>query len=204
MTMRAIFLSVVCGFALAGCKDPISSSPPPGGAVSPAPAKAPGAVSPAPAKAPGASGAVTPSSASPEKPGASEAPALARAAVEGFVRTPSGLQYEVLVEGRGESPPLGSRVLLHYTGRLPNGETFASTRERGAPQEFKLDGMSLIGGWVEALVSMKKGEQRKLLVPSALAYGQKGYPGLVLPNSDLTFELELVAFTPPGAGKAPR
>jgi FKBP-type peptidyl-prolyl cis-trans isomerase len=147
---------------------------------------------------------VTPSSASPEKPGSTASPARARERGEGFVRTPSGLEYEVLAEGQGETPPLGSRVLVNYTGMLPNGETFASTRERGAPQEFKLDRMSLIGGWVEALQSMKKGEKRMLLVPSALAYGQKGYAGLVLPDSNLTFELELVAFTPPGAGKAPR
>jgi len=119
------------------------------------------------------------------------------------VRTPSGLEYEVLAEGQGDTPSLGSRVIVNYTGMLPGGETFASTRERGEPQEFKLDRMTLIAGWVEALLSMKKGEKRKLKVPSALAYGQRGYAGLVLPNSDLTFELELVAFTPPeGAGKA--
>ena len=121
------------------------------------------------------------------------------------MRTPSGLEYEVLVEGQGETPPLGSRVLVHYTGMLPGGETFASTRGSAGPREFKLDRMKLIDGWVEALLSMKKGEKRKLKVPSALAYGQRGYLGLVMPNSDLTFELELVAFTPPGgAGKAPR
>jgi peptidylprolyl isomerase len=210
MSMRAIHLSVVCGLALAGCKDPISSSPPPRGdkdaagktAGTDTASASPGKAAPA---APGqgittaltsGTGAPTPSSASPET--------RARAKAEGFVRTASGLEYQILAEGQGETPPLGSRVLVNYTGMLPNGETFVSTRERGAPQEFKLDGMRLIGGWVEALLSMKKGEKRKLLVPSALAYGQKGYPGLVLPNSNLTFELELVAFTPPGAGKAPR
>ena len=204
MSKRAIVPYVVCGFALAGCKDPIASSPPPVGKETgkdaPAGAAAPAKGAP---NAPGqgittaltsGSGAVTTSSASSQAPGS---PAGA-----GFVRTPSGLEYEVLAEGQGDTPSLGSRVIVNYTGMLPGGETFASTRERGEPQEFKLDRMTLIAGWVEALLSMKKGEKRKLKVPSALAYGQRGYAGLVLPNSDLTFELELVAFTPPGAGKA--
>jgi hypothetical protein len=204
--MKAILLSVVCGLALAGCKDPIASSPPPGGEGAakggPAPSTPSGKTA---SSAPGqgitnaltsGSGAVTPSSASS---GAS------RPSGEGFVRTPSGLEYEVLSQGQGETPPLGSRVLVHYTGMLPDGATFASTRGSGGPKEFKLDRMSLIDGWVEALLSMKKGEKRKLRVPSALAYGPRGYEGVVQPNSDLTFELELVAFTPPGgAGRAPR
>lgn len=200
MIHRAMVLLSISGLVLLpGCKDPIQTPPP----------AQPPAGSAAKAAAPDTKAAPAPvSERSADAAKAALGPGVAGVAPAsgpsgaGYTRTPSGLEYEVLSEGQGESPPLGSRVFVHYTGMLPNRTSFADTRGSSVPQEFKLDRMRLIDGWVEALLSMKKGEKRKLKVPSPLAYGQRGYAGLVPPNTDLTFELELVAFTPP-AGRAP-
>jgi FKBP-type peptidyl-prolyl cis-trans isomerase len=115
------------------------------------------------------------------------------------VRTPSGLEYEVLQQGEGPSPLLGSKVTVHFAGFV-DGKKFMDTREAGVPKEFKLDRARLIEGWVEALLTMKKGEKRKLNVPSQLAYGRMGYPGVVPPGKDIAFDLELVSFAPPSGG----
>ena len=111
----------------------------------------------------------------------------------GMTVLPSGLSFKILQEGDGPSPVLGSRVMLHVTGWLPGGEVFLDTHKDGKPREYKVDRLELISGWVEALVSMKTGEKRRLHVPSALAYGSQGYRGVVPARSDLDFEIELVS-----------
>jgi len=138
------------------------------------------------------------------KPAAASAAPLSTAIQPGgaagaMVRTPSGLEYEVIQQGEGPSPPLGAKVTVHFAGFV-DGKKFMDTHEGGAPREFKLDRSRLIDGWVEALLTMKKGEKRKLNVPSRLAYGRMGYPGLVPPGKDVTFDLELVSFLPPSVG----
>jgi FKBP-type peptidyl-prolyl cis-trans isomerase len=138
------------------------------------------------------------------KPAAASAAPLSTAIQPGgaagaMVRTPSGLEYEVIQQGEGPSPPLGAKVTVHFAGFV-DGKKFMDTHEGGAPREFKLDRSRLIDGWVEALLTMKKGEKRKLNVPSRLAYGRTGYPGLVPPGKDVTFDLELVSFLPPSVG----
>jgi len=106
--------------------------------------------------------------------------------------TPSGLRYIVQQPGSGGSPAKGTPVTVHYTGSLLNGLVFDSSLQRGAPAMFRVG--EVIAGWNEALLAMKKGEKRLLIIPPELAYGQRGYPGLIPPNAFLVFEVELLSF----------
>ncbi len=120
-------------------------------------------------------------------------PSQAAAAPAEPVRLPSGVEYTVLKEGQGETPKLGSRVTVHFKSWFADGRVFDDTWAVGKPKEYKLDTLHLIPGWVEVLRTMKPGERRKVRVPSAMAYGPQGYAGVVPPNTDLNFEIELVA-----------
>lgn len=104
--------------------------------------------------------------------------------------TATGLQYEVLQEGAGESPKPTDRVSVHYHGTLLDGTVFDSSVERGEPAQFPVQGV--IQGWVEALQLMKPGSKWKLYIPSDLAYGSRGAGGDIGPNSTLIFEVELL------------
>jgi FKBP-type peptidyl-prolyl cis-trans isomerase len=126
--------------------------------------------------------------------GGTAAPA---AAPEGTpVRLPSGIEYTVLKAGEGPTPRLGSRVRIHLTGRLLDGQVFMDTRAHGVPREYRLDKLELINGLVDQLLEMKKGERRRIRIPSALAYGAAGYRGQVPGNADLDVDVELVGFGP--------
>jgi len=104
--------------------------------------------------------------------------------------TASGLQYEVLAEGAGESPKASDRVEVHYTGKLIDGTVFDSSVERGTPATFGVT--QVIPGWVEALQLMKPGAKWRLYIPSDLAYGQQGAGNIIGPNSTLIFDVELL------------
>lgn len=104
----------------------------------------------------------------------------------------SGLKYVVLKKGSGPSPQYGSEVKVHYTGMFLDGTVFDSSVKRGEAAVFKIG--QVIAGWNEALMAMKKGEKRILIIPPDLAYGKAGYPGVVPPNSFLVFEVELLDF----------
>lgn len=106
------------------------------------------------------------------------------------VTTPSGLQYEVLTEGKGPKPTASDRVKVHYTGRLIDGTVFDSSVERGEPATFGVT--QVIPGWVEALQLMAEGSKWRLHIPSALAYGPQGAGGVIGPNSTLIFDVELL------------
>ncbi len=106
------------------------------------------------------------------------------------VTTPSGLQYEVLVEGNGPQPTAQDQVKVHYTGRLIDGTVFDSSVERGEPATFGVT--QVIPGWVEALQLMKAGSKWRLHIPSNLAYGPQGAGGVIGPNSTLIFDVELL------------
>jgi FKBP-type peptidyl-prolyl cis-trans isomerase FkpA/FKBP-type peptidyl-prolyl cis-trans isomerase FklB len=110
--------------------------------------------------------------------------------------TESGLQYEVVKEGTGATPKDTDTVKVHYTGTLINGEKFDSSRDRGEPVEFPVNGV--IPGWTEALKLMKVGAQYKLAIPAKLAYGPQGRPGIP-PNSVLLFDVELLDVKPGSA-----
>ncbi len=104
--------------------------------------------------------------------------------------TESGLQYEVLAEGEGNSPAADSTVRVHYHGTLLNDQVFDSSYERGQPAEFPVNGV--IKGWTEALQMMKEGAKWRLYVPNELAYGEQGAGAAIAPYSTLVFDVELL------------
>ena len=105
--------------------------------------------------------------------------------------TETGLQYEVLASGDGESPTESSTVRVHYHGTLVDGTVFDSSVDRGEPIEFLVNGV--IAGWTEALLMMKPGDKWKLFIPHNLAYGANGAGGVIGPYQALVFEVELLA-----------
>ena len=107
---------------------------------------------------------------------------------------PSGLQYEILEAGEGESPKAGDTVKVHYTGKLIDGTVFDSSVDRGEPATFGVT--QVIPGWVEALQLMKPGAKWRLCIPSQLAYGPQGAGGIIGPNQTLIFDVELIEVNP--------
>ncbi len=111
-----------------------------------------------------------------------------------LVTSKTGLQYFIVAEGKGDKPKPGTNIKAHYTGKLVNGMVFDSSIERGEPIEFPVGTGMVIKGWDEALVDMKKGEKRVLIIPAALGYGARGAGGVIPPNATLIFDVELVGF----------
>ncbi|MBL4603961.1 MAG: FKBP-type peptidyl-prolyl cis-trans isomerase [Emcibacteraceae bacterium] len=109
---------------------------------------------------------------------------------EGITVTDSGLQYKVLLEGTGNSPKATDRVTVHYEGTLTDGTVFDSSYERGQPIDFGLN--QVIRGWTEGVQLMKEGAKYKFFIPSELAYGSRGAGGLIGPDEDLIFTVELI------------
>jgi len=110
--------------------------------------------------------------------------------VKGVFSTPSGLQYMVLRQGAGQRPMPNARVRVHYEGKLLDGTVFDSSYARGQPAEFGLG--QVIAGWTEGVSMMPIGAKYRFWIPSDLAYGAKGAPGSIGPNSTLTFDVELL------------
>lgn len=110
---------------------------------------------------------------------------------QGVVELPSGLQYEIITEGAGESPKAEDKVTTHYTGKLLDGKVFDSSVERGQPLQFPVNGV--IKGWTEALQLMKPGAKWKLYIPADLAYGDGGAPPNIPPGATLIFDVELIS-----------
>ena len=109
--------------------------------------------------------------------------------------TESGLRYVVLKKGIGKKPERGTKIKAHYSGKLMDGRQFDSSYDRGKPFEFAVGMGRVIKGWDEALLDMKKGEKRILIIPPDLGYGEKGI-GPIPPNAILIFEVELMDFKP--------
>jgi FKBP-type peptidyl-prolyl cis-trans isomerase len=105
---------------------------------------------------------------------------------------PDKLQIIDDVVGTGKEAKSGDTVSVHYTGTLMNGTVFDSSREKKKPFEFKLGTGGVIKGWDQGVVGMKIGGKRRLVIPQALGYGDKGSPPKIPPNAGLKFEVELL------------
>ncbi|HVZ70651.1 MAG TPA: FKBP-type peptidyl-prolyl cis-trans isomerase [Rhizomicrobium sp.] len=112
----------------------------------------------------------------------------------GVVIRPSGLQYKIIKSGYGKRPGPRDTVSCYYKGQLINGKVFDAT-EPGFPAQFVVN--QLIPGWTEALELMREGDRWQLVVPSNLAYGERGAgDGNIPPNQTLVFDLEVLSVTP--------
>jgi len=112
---------------------------------------------------------------------------------KGIKVTQSGLQLEVIKEGKGKQPKLGDTVEVHYTGTFINGTKFDSSVDRNEPFVFVIDyNYPVISGWVEGAQLMKEGGKYKIVLPSELAYKDNlGSP--IPPYSTLIFDIEILS-----------
>jgi FKBP-type peptidyl-prolyl cis-trans isomerase FklB len=110
----------------------------------------------------------------------------------GVVALPSGLQYQVLVEGAGAKPAANNNVTCHYHGTLIDGTVFDSSVRRGQPATFPLN--AVIKGWTEGLQLMPTGSKWRFFIPSNLGYGERQVSAQIGPNSTLIFDVELISF----------
>jgi len=109
------------------------------------------------------------------------------------VKTASGLQYWDIKVGTGAEAHSGQHVKVDYTGWLTSGKKFDSSVGTGRPFDFLIGAGQVIKGWDEVVAGMKVGGKRQLRIPGNLAYGPKGYPGLIPPDATLIFDVVLVS-----------
>lgn len=104
-----------------------------------------------------------------------------------------GVEIETLSAGDGTTfPKKGQRVTVHYTGTLTDGTKFDSSRDRNSPFQFTIGMQQVIRGWDEGVAQMSLGQRATLTCSSDYAYGQRGYPGIIPPDSTLIFDVELL------------
>ena len=112
----------------------------------------------------------------------------------GVVTLPDGLQYIIITNGSGATPLMNDNVTVNYRRTFIDGKEFDSSAKAGHPVQFAVG--NVIRGWTEALMQMKAGSKWQLFVPSELAYGERGRPGIP-PSSVLIFEIELISTEAP-------
>lgn len=112
---------------------------------------------------------------------------------EGVKSLASGIQYKVIKSGKGNSPTEDDIIFAHYEGKFLDGKVFDSSYERGTPLKFNMTNM--IKGWAEVMKMMKPGDKWEVVIPSSLAYGEKGARDRIGPNETLVFIIELIEFT---------
>ncbi|KAL7457266.1 hypothetical protein ACHAWC_011471 [Mediolabrus comicus] len=114
-----------------------------------------------------------------------------KSAEKGVITLPSGLRYKIITKGEGKShPTVDSPCLCHYAGTLIDGTEFDSSYSRGSPTTFAPN--QVIKGWTEAMQLMVEGDKYELYIPSELAYGERGSPPKIPPNSALVFTIEMI------------
>lgn len=132
----------------------------------------------------------------PPKPKPIESYSTSGNTMNNRIKTASGLEYEIIQEGNGESPKVGQQVTVHYTGWLNNngepGKKFDSSVDRGEPFVFPIARGYVIRGWDEGVITMKLGEKRRLYIPATLGYGSRGAGAVIPPNAALIFDVELL------------
>ncbi|KAJ2716878.1 peptidylprolyl isomerase fpr3 [Coemansia spiralis] len=104
-----------------------------------------------------------------------------------------GVKAEIVKEGAGAGVKKGARVGMYYIGKLTNGKVF-DKNTKGKPFWFRLGAGEVIKGWDVGIVGMKKGGERRLTIPAAMAYGKRGAPPDIPPNATLVFDIRLVEF----------
>ena len=109
------------------------------------------------------------------------------------MKTQSGLEYIEVEAGSGAQAEAGKTISVHYTGKFQDGRVFDSSIPRGEPITFKLGAGNVIRGWDEGIALMKVGGKAQLIIPPALAYGERGAGGVIPPNTTLIFDVELVS-----------
>lgn len=107
----------------------------------------------------------------------------------------TGLGWRDVRVGAGSEATIGSRVKVHYTGKLVDGTRFDSSRDRDVPFEFVLGRGEVIRGWEQGMQGMRAGGVREITIPPELAYGDKGRAGAIPPNATLVLEVELLDVT---------
>ena len=111
----------------------------------------------------------------------------------GFEKTSSGLRYQILQKGDGEKAQKNKTVSVHYKGQLSDGTVFDSSYKRNQPIEFSLGMGQVIRGWDEGVALLKVGDKARFVIPSHLAYGSRGAGGVIPPNANLIFDVELMS-----------
>ena len=112
---------------------------------------------------------------------------------EGFEQTKSGLRYKITHKSNsGKKPEKGKNVAVHYIGKLADGTVFDNSYGRGEPIEFPIGIGYVIPGWDEGIRLLEEGDKATLVIPSYLAYGEAGAGGVIPPNANLVFDVELV------------
>ena len=117
--------------------------------------------------------------------------------VTGKTAMAAELQIETITDGDGTVAVTGTRVSVHYEGRLEDGEVFDASRPRGQPFAFTIGAGQVIRGWEDGVTGMKIGETRRLTIPPELGYGAAGAGGVIPPNATLVFEIELLDVSTP-------
>jgi peptidyl-prolyl cis-trans isomerase A (cyclophilin A) len=110
----------------------------------------------------------------------------------GFLKTESGLRYQIIQKGNGTQAEKGKKVSVHYQGALENGQVFDSSYKRKQPIEFQLGVGQVIEGWDEGIALLQVGDKARFVIPSYLGYGASGAGGVIPPDATLVFDVELM------------